>query len=560
MNLPQRRTGHNNPAISPNNDFKYSSSSSSSSSSSLLRKGNNNRRHVAVVIALFLSIIWICISFLTFQHLPDPSKRDIHSVVLSNCGGNRLSSTTMTTATKQNNKGYDARRKHLTLSPYRIVHSLTTRFMVGQPNQPILARARYLLFETFCWPTIQYQSALPDDYSWFVLADPGIDQEVIADLRALLSYDKFPKGNAYLILTDEPSWAADGVGVPGVTSYGASFQEIAQGVRNGKVKLLTGNATRLIQTLEYSIEGKVIDDSSKNNNTNHKNEDNKPLLLIETMLDADDGLNNHGIEWIQDLAVSHTQQQQEIIATPPTLNSTWWILCGTDHIEWHNRDIFRLTDSEYQEIGLTSGITGIRHAPQYCASAGFTRVGLTTTAMSMTTSINNNNDSQQKFLVFPQVAYSNHALATENFDLCDDVKNITLARCFRRDFSGLPFILKSRSITSDSMDHMDPKREDYRDLPWEGKMDHPLLINETERIWRILQDDFSINRLMAWETSMYLRENLQSIIQENKNSRCAPGFPCREVADVTFKKMSAHIMKMNKMNLVDATKNKKTTR
>ena len=556
MNLAQRRTGHNNPTISPGNAFKYSTSSSS------IRKVNN-RRNVAVVVA-FLSIIWIGISFLTYQHLPSVStntnKKDIHSVVLSNHGCDKLSSTTMTITTKKKNKGHDARRKKSTLSPYRIVHSLTTRFMVGQPNQPILARARYLLFETFCWPTIQYQSALPDDYSWFVLADPGIDQEVIADLRELLSYDKFPEGNAYLILTDEPSWAADGVGVPGVTSYGVSYQEIAQGVRNGKVKLLTGNATRLIETLEYSIEGKRYDNSIINNI--NKSEDMKPLLLIETMLDADDGLNNHGIEWIQDLAVSHTQQQQEMIATTnrneqPSLNSTWWLLCGTDHIEWHNRDIFRLTDSEYQDIGLTSGITGIRHAPQYCASAGFTRVGLTTTR-SMTTS-KSNNDSRQKSLVFPQVAYSNHALATENFDLCDDKKNITLARCFRRDFSGLPFILKSRSITSDSMDHMDPKREDYRDLPWEGKMDHPLVINETEKIWRILQDDFSINRLMAWETSMYLRENLELIIQENRKSRCAPGFPCREVADVTFKKMSLHIKKMNKMNLVDASKKQKAT-
>ena len=90
-------------------------------------------------------------------------------------------------------------------------------------------------------------------------------------------------------------------------------------------------------------------------------------------------------------------------------------------------------------------------------------------------------------------------------------------------------------------------------------MDHPLVINETEKIWRILQDDFSINRLKAWETSMYLRENLESIIQENKKSRCAPGFPCREVADVTFKKMSLHIKKMNKMNLVDASKKQKAT-
>mmetsp|Transcript_27497 Transcript_27497/g.30856 ORF Transcript_27497/g.30856 Transcript_27497/m.30856 type:complete len:554 (-) Transcript_27497:78-1739(-) len=535
--------------------------------SSLSYRPSNNR---LFMVTAFSIILWSGLSFLAFRTLPNVtesySERDIHSVVLSHSSyeKDRSYGLSMPTIT-ENYNGYVS-----ISTPYNIVHSLTTRFMIGQQNQPILARARYLLFETFCYPTILYQSILPENYSWFILADPAIDPTVIADLRALLSFDKFPEGNAYLLLTDDPSWAADGVGVPNVTSYGAGFQEIAQAVRDGKVKLLTGDADRLTRTLEYSIEGKIDGRNNTIKNTN------KPLLVIETMLDADDGLNNNAIEWIQNLAVSHIQQQQELATnirdkTPDdhhvsTLNNSWFLLCGTDHIEWHNRDIFRLTDSEYRETGLTSGIAGIRHAPQYCTSAGFTRVGLTTTTTRMMGKSTNSNNSQQKTLVFPEVAYSNHALATENFDLCNvidsaegsatgqEVKSVVMARCFRRDFSGLPFILKSRSITSDSMDHMDPKRKDYRDLPWEKKMDHPLLINETEKIWRILEDDFSINRFKAWETSIYLRDNLESIIEENKNSRCAPGFPCREVADVTFKKMSAYLKHMKKVNEVEATK------
>merc|ERR1719162_2671694 len=134
-----------------------------------------------------------------------------------------------------------------------------------------------------------------------------------------------------MILTNNTSWAADGVGVPGVSSYGASFQEIAKGVRDGNVKLLTGNETRLIRTLERKL-------------MNTKNETTKPLLIIETMLDADDGLNNNAIQWIQDLAVFYTQQQQQQQQQQklainnsnnnPSLDSTWLLLCGTDHIEW----------------------------------------------------------------------------------------------------------------------------------------------------------------------------------------------------------------------------------
>jgi len=452
--------------------------------------------------------------------------------------------------------------------------------MLGQKGKPILARARYLLFETFCEPTVRYQTAVLDaaavaegeyEFSWFVLADPGLDKEIIDDLKALLTasssssrHSAFPGGNAYLILTDNPSWAADGVGVPGVTSYGAGFEEIARGVRDGSVELLTGNATRLIRTLEEEIEAKQPEKHGSDE-IEIETENNKPLLLIETMLDADDGLNNHAIEWIQDLAVSHTRQQQKIRSfsnkvnvndnvnvnvdtAPPTLNSTWWLLCGTDHIEWHNRDIYRLSEKQYQKRGgLSSGIIGLRHAPQYCASAGFTRIGLTTERSTL-----------QSPLVFPQVAYSNHALATEEFDRCSegsgvDTKNINnitlLSRCFRRDFEGVPFVLKGRTITSDSMDHMGVRNEDYRDLPWESKEEHPLLgLDDSDKMWGIAKNDFSIDRNEAQKTSMYLREHLESILQENRDSRCAPGFPCREVADVAFKKMTKYVGTLKKID------------
>ena len=83
-----------------------------------------------------------------------------------------------------------------------------------------------------------------------------------------------------------------------MTSYGAGFEEIARGVRDGTVKLLAGNATRLIQTLEEDIEKRPSKKDADGNKID------LPLLLIETMLDADDGLNNQAIKLIQDLAVS----------------------------------------------------------------------------------------------------------------------------------------------------------------------------------------------------------------------------------------------------------------
>ena len=378
-------------------------------------------RNLVASVILCLGFAWIYVTCIFFRHIPDKASHksiDVHSVAQSQQLRVPLHHK------KSNSKNQQfvpkipaySNQNSLDSSPYTIVHSLTTRFMLGQKGQPFLARARYLLFETFCQPTVRFQTALAHsnghEFSWFVLADPGLDRKVLDDLKTLLSIENFPNENAYLILTDNPSWAADGVGVPGVTSYGAGFQEIARNIREGSVDLLTGDAQRLIRTLENNIEKE-----DKESET----EPRIPLLFIETMLDADDGLNNQAIEWIQNLAVSHTQQQQlqklqQKLEVPkdeeisPTLNSTWWLLCGTDHIEWHNRDVYRLTDKQYESKGLTAGIIGLRHAPQYCASAGFTRVGLTVETST----------PEGQPLVFPKVAYSNHALATEEFDRCSE--------------------------------------------------------------------------------------------------------------------------------------------
>jgi hypothetical protein len=303
--------------------------------------------------------------------------------------------------------------------------------MIGQPNQDILASARLKLFETFCYPTLRKQTN--QNYFWFVLVDDRLDPHVFEKMKLLLS--NFVTQNAYMVLTNNTDWAADGVGVPGVSSYGVGLYEIAKLYSHGSVNIVTGNTTYLREVLNI-MEG--------------RRRENKQLLIIETLLDADDGLNNHGIDWIQGIAMNYTTQQQKQIQqqttspVQPSLNTTWWVMCGTDHIEWHNRDIYQLTQTEYEERGLTSGLAGTRHKPLYCASAGYTRVGLTTAVT--TTTNDNQNISDDNPIVFPQKAYSNHALATE-FPTC----NVTYpSECLHRVLQGKAYILKSRSITSDS--------------------------------------------------------------------------------------------------------------
>jgi hypothetical protein len=443
-------------------------------------------------------------------------------------------------------------------SPYNILHTVMTRFMVGQSSAKYeLARARYLLFESFCWPTIQYQTS--KNFFWLVLVDPGLDVSIINDIQSLLN--AVPTNNAYMILTNNTAWSADGVGVENVTSYGVGLQTIVEEYTNGKLNITTGNTTYLLRALDWMTKQKKIN-----------SETNKPIMVIETLLDADDGINNKGVEWIQNVAIQRTeeqqqqQQQQQRQSHPrpllhPTLNSTWWFLCGTDHIEWHNRDIFKLTNEEYTEYGITSGLAGLRQSPYFCTSAGFTRIGITTTPSTSTSTSTSTSSNSSSSFKFPKDAYSNHALAFY-FPECTSTTNNTTStiinnngnysHCWRREFSGEAFILKSRTITSDSMDHMNPRKtDDYRDVAWLNKTDYPLLINETERMWNVLTKEFSIDRLHAWETSTYIFDNRRLILRQNKDSRCSPGFPCYKEAKKNLIRMEKYWLSQTKQAIID---------
>jgi hypothetical protein len=358
--------------------------------------------------------------------------------------------------------------------------------MVGQPNQPILARARYLLFETFCYPTMRYQTS--QNLYWIVLADSRLEESILKDMQNLLR----PMPNAYLVLTSNTTWAADGVGVPNVTSYGVDLQDIANEYRINHRLVVTGNTSRL----------RDFDLLHRRNKSN--NNSSSLILKMDTILDADDGLHNQGVEWMQVMAVDYAQRQRRELSAPRLhLASTWWIFCGTDHIEWHNREIYMLKPKDYNTTGISSGLTGLRKKPFFCSSAGFTRVGTLQPPIDT--------------VVYPRQAYTNHAGVIGRFPYCG--VNGTLAHCWKREFPNVPLIVKSRSVTSDSMDHLNPLKDDYRDHGWMDADDCPLWINETEKTWEILEKDFAIDRWKAWKASIYMYEHVLDIIKENEASR-----------------------------------------
>ena len=537
----------------------------SNSNSNSNNEGKHKRPHALSVTSLPQLILYIIglvtllapyffISFSIFEYRQSSTNIIIsghkQDVFLSTLAGSRISSSSSSPLSSSQGMKYymHSLENPPNESPFTIHHTILTRFMVGQAQRSNyeLARARYLLFETFCWPTMRYQTS--KNFFWLILVDPGLPSSIINDMRTLIN--DVPTGNAYMVLTNNSSWSADGVGVENVTSYGVGLQTILEEYIDGKLDIVTGNTKFLQQASDRMKQRKpngtdLLDSSIANN---------KPIMVIETLLDADDGINNNGVEWIQKVAIDRTKerqrqqgQEQRQPTLPPTLNSTWWFLCGTDHIEWHNRDIYMLTNKKYAEVGLTSGLAGLRQSPYFCTSAGFTRVGITKPSSST------EQELSSSLFKFPKDAYSNHALAfyfpecttptadsySTKFTPVVINNSGNYSHCHRREFPGKIFILKSRTITSDSMDHINPKKaDDYRDVAWLNKTDYPLIINATERMWNTLRTEFSINRSRAWETSVYIFNNREIILKQNKDSRCAPGFPC-------YKEAKKNLIRMN---------------
>ena len=297
----------------------------------------------------------------------------------------------------------------LQAQPFQVIHTVLTRFMVGQPSFPILARARFKLFQAFCYPSMRYQTS--QNFYWVVLAEAKMDPEILQEMAEMLQ----PMPNAYLVLTSNTSWISDGYGVEGEKGYGVDLQEIADEFRAGTTNVTTGDLDKLRSFDYLQMTG-------------------KPILRLDTTLDADDGLHHHGVEMMHDMAIDFASRQRTFLResrniTWLNLNNSWWNFCGHDHWEWHNRDIYMLSPGEYQAKGIGSGLIGLRREPVWCASAGTTRAG------SISLPIHSPPE-------FPPEGARNHAHVLGRNPVCDEVVNFT--NCGVRKFPSFPFVLRAR--------------------------------------------------------------------------------------------------------------------
>lgn len=173
-----------------------------------------------------------------------------------------------------------------------LVHIVNTRFMQDQGRLTILGTARLHLFETFCLPSMLGQTT--DEFLWIVKTDPQLDSKLLKSLiRAVQD-----RPNIYVVGSSTNFLVSPNQ--TGCWRDGAEPKDLL------KSPIYTGDLTRLEQAMLLRT--------------------SRPVL--ETRLDADDGLHKAYLQYLQTKAL-----RRFLGIGGPTTRWLYW--CTRRHVEWH---------------------------------------------------------------------------------------------------------------------------------------------------------------------------------------------------------------------------------
>jgi hypothetical protein len=327
-----------------------------------------------------------------------------------------------------------------------LTHIINTRFMQEQGYLTTLGMARLYLFRTFCLPTMVHQSS--QKFLWIIKTDPNLDDDILHELvQVLRPYDNF-----YLVASNENFLINP--------EFPGAWRDGAEGMDILKSKIYTGNLTVLHQAIALR----------------------KSRPILETRLDADDGLHRLFVQYIQLVA---TQRFLDL-----ELNWLYW--CSRRHLEWH------------VSVNTTPGDTG----PSKGAILPVRHTNLCTTP-GLTVGYNIGVKVKDVPLHPHDVLYRNVINSTECYSdkLAADYPCLELVE-------DLIFVsVRSRTLTSAGMLKVD--------------LEYVIKADFEEKLWTLLEDRFALNETMARQTQDYLTRHQTQIAYENLLGQCTRGHSCK---------------------------------
>jgi Putative rhamnosyl transferase len=367
-----------------------------------------------------------------------------------------------------------------------LLHIVNTRFMQEQGYLPTLGMARLHLFETFCLPTMVGQST--QDFLWIIKTDPQLDTSVLDRLLNLVR----PYSNIYVVASNRNFLISpDLVG---------SWRDGAEGRDLLTSKIYSGNLTRLNQAIALRNE--------------------RPVL--ETRLDADDGLHQEFLKYIQLVAMhrflqggndgpaSQDGEDESRGHGESTETPKWLYWCSRRHIEWRPGTMNQSSTSVVGDFPF--GVLNPVEHSKLCITPGIT-VGYNTGTLSSDVPCEAH-DLLYKHIVTSTSCYDGanptRLAKKEGEPLCLElVEDLTFAA------------IRSRTWTSAGM-----QKVDSPDVHVPSQVQKEM----TQKLWHFLEGRFHMTQYDALETQHFLYEHQAQIAYENLLGQCTSFHSCKQQA------------------------------
>ena len=252
-------------------------------------------------------------------------------------------------------------------------------------------------------------------------------------------------------------------------------------------------------------------------------------IVLETRLDADDGLHENFIEYIQDVALKRFQPFEGELGHDKTLIPDWLYWCSRRHIEWHSDTDGSLSDKQDSNLGSVElGYMNVIQHEKLCVTPGIT-VGYNVDFKNSNKDINVPIYDHDK--LYKNVRDSVSCYGKENIEYKGEGETNDLLKtrdpCLELVEKLVFCAIRSRTWTSAGMSEIDLAGKDGAYQPKEL----------TEKLWEFSERAFGINMTNVNETQDFLIRNKKRIAQENLFGQCSSGHSCKESAKEKLKQI-----------------------
>jgi hypothetical protein len=446
-----------------------SSSSSHRKGSSIPLKNRTNRKSPRLSVWIFFYIIGLVVFiYVTWMGYSNKEKNSVSTLGTTSTGMPR--SYTPVLAEQYDNGN------NITLQDWEwpLIHIVNTRFMQEQGNLTALGRSRLALFKIFCLPTMKHQSS--QQFLWIIKTDPGLDrlllQELVTDLQDYPNFFLVASNVNYRINEQ----------FPGAWRGGAEIQDLTRS------QIYTGNQTLLLTAMALRDQ----------------------LPVLETRLDADDGLHVEFLEQVQNEALDkfgvdvddkneNGNSSMHAGNDESTMTPKWLYWCARRHMEWHWQDERSCGSNE--TLCHDQALSGVSHS-QLCITPGIT-VGFPVGV------------EEREVPIHPHHLLAKRIRSTPPEEGCGyDVTADCLI--FVRTF--VFEAIRSRTPTSAGMLNVIGEVGD--NSTWQS----PWLVYA---YWNMLHESFGIQREQVQWMQQYLSEHLIDIARDNLLGQCTTGHSCK---------------------------------